>query len=820
MPLVVIVMTWPTFARIFDSQDFWVHTSHWDYWLRIWDAWHLERVLSGQAELFHTESMFHPAGISLVWKHFSLPHTILLLVLKKLMPVNSAYNLLFLLILQFNAFSAYVLLVHLLNDKWIALYGALVVTVSIPFVDGSTTLDLIMIGTIPITLYFFLRHVKENRRLFAALAGFCAGVTAFIGVYTFVFILITIGIIAVFLTVSHWKRPAFWRGLLLFIVVCGLVSSLRFYPILVDAAVLNEGLHAHLDQAKSNDVLQCCVVTGNPFTGDLFRNVFAFGSASTADRLLRLGSNSAYLGYINLLLVMWAILHKPLRRRLAPWLTVLVFFAILRLGHFLTIIGQEYNNILLPEHFLREWLPALFGSIHDADYYQFGVVVPLAILASFGLARLTRSKPASVRSTIILLSVLILAMEYYAPLSGGVIQRERTDYNDWLSTESDRAIKLVNLPQKSTDYGRYFQGMQTFNGYPTAFGTTNRIPISAMNYIRGNALLQNWSGKRSVHCLPYNERSFLTALDKLLEDGFTHVVVHHWLYGDQFINYSFWNVPAAYADGFVSVYRLRDLRLSCEHLDSTLPRFDHFAASPAAIPGRRSSILSFHPSEAIDDDLFAYLASLFSDWRSLLHLHLDGGEPVIQGAGASSADLDSFARDNQVIYLLYNKRDTDAKALNAHISFDGFKLCQRDEHEDGSVIKQYLKREFSCSLVASSRPMQVDYDNGARLANASIEATRDMLEIQLMWSNLPSEPHAVSLQVFNAEGDKVLGQDSTIADAALARQHIDISSLPPGNYVVKLIVYDFNTRVSVPGTVSAESLRFERELEIASVDRT
>ncbi len=817
VPLVVIVMTWPTFARIFDSQDFWVHTWHGDFWFRIWDAWHLERVLTGRADVFYTHEMFHPTGVSLAWQHSSYPHAAMLMALRKLMSVDSAYNLLFLLILYFNACCAYVLALKLIKDKWIALFGAMVVCVSVPFLSLSTLPDLITIGTIPLTLYFLYRAVEESRWRFAALAGAFAGGTAFVSIYIFFINLLTVAIVVIFLAVSHWKLPAFWRGLLLSAIIGASICSIRFYPMFADATALKEGLETHLGQARSNDLLECCVVTSNPFTGDLFRRALAIPPVAETFSL-RLASKDAYLGYINIFFLLCAILHKPLRRRLAPWLVILVVFSILRLGHFLTINGQEYRDILLPEHFLSAWLPALFGSFYIQEYYQFGVVVPLAMLASFGLARLVRSKTVFVRASIVLFSTLILVVEFIVPLSEKIIEREKFAYIDWLSTEPVSSIKLINLPQ-GTRKTQYYMGLQTLNDYPMVFGRINRNPESSRSYIRSNHLLNAWDDNRSVHCLPYNEGIFLTALDRLLEDGFTHVVVHNWLYGDQFINHSFRSVPASYDNGSVSVYRLRDLRLSCDSGHIELAPFRHFADSSAVVPGRQSSILSFHPNASIDGEFFTYLASLFSDWRSLLHFYLDDGEPAVQGSGTSDFDMDAIARDNQMIYLLYNSRDINAEALRSHIPFDGFELCQRDVREDDSVVEHYLSREFSCGLVTSSQPLQVDYDNRARLVNALVEVTQDFLDVQLMWSNLPSDPHSVSLQIFNADGIKVLGQDATIGHASLTRHRLVISSLPPGNYAVKLIVYDFNTRASAPGMVVGKGARFERELEIATIDR-
>ena len=194
VPLVVIVTTWPTFPRIFDPDEFWLHASHNDTWFRIWDSWHIERVLAGQADLYFTDLLYHPSGLSMAVKAFAFPHALLMVALGKIIPVDDAYNLLFLLILCFNAFCGYALIRHLMKDKWIGLYGAVVIGMATPFPGGQTVPDLIMIGTLPLTIYFISRSITERSWLFAGLAGLCAGVTPFIGVYVFAVLLLTIGI--------------------------------------------------------------------------------------------------------------------------------------------------------------------------------------------------------------------------------------------------------------------------------------------------------------------------------------------------------------------------------------------------------------------------------------------------------------------------------------------------------------------------------------------------------------------------------------------------------------------------------------------------
>ena len=810
VPLVIIVMTWPTFPRLFDGDDTWLHVDQRDKWLRFWDAWHLERVLSGQTDLYYTDSMFHPHGTSLAFQSFSLAHALLLLALQTIMPAFEAYNLLFLLILAFNAFCAYVLIQHLLKDKWIAVYGAVVVAVSLPFPHDSTVPDLITIGSLPLTLYFFHRSVLESRWLFAVVAGLCAGLTTFISLYIFAFILLTVAIYAFFLAILHCRQAAFWPLLLTFIVVCGSISFLRLYPIFANAAVLREGVESYRGNIRSNDLLSYFVLTRNPFTGHHLQSLFSVPPGSL--------HKDAYLGYINLFFLGCAFLNKPLRRRLTPWLAILVVFAVLRLGHYLTFNSVEFPSVVLLERVLSDRLPALFGTIGMQEYYQFGVVIPLAVLSCFGLAALVRSKPAEVRVPVVLVAMLVVALEFYVPLEDDTLEQDKTEFVDWLQTESANPVKLINLPQGGRN-PHYYLYLQTLTDFPQAYGFINRTPHSASTYINSNLFLRSWDESRSVHCLPHNQEAYISALDQLLDDGFTHVVVHGWLYGDQFIDPSFWNVPASYDDGFVTVYRLSDLRLSCQPVQVDIPYIDHFLRSSLLIPGQRSSILSFHPSERIEDKRFSFLDSLFSDWHSYVHLYFDDGELTQQSPG-DPIDLAEFAQENQIITVIYDSTADAPAALESQLSLGQFESCQRAVHEDGSVTEVFVSREFSCALVVSVDRFQVQYENGARLENLMHTTNQDVVDFQFFWSALPPEPHSISIQVFDSSGAKVLGQDTTIAYATLTRQQIDVSSLPPADYVVKLIAYDYNTGQSTSGATLKDGANFERELEIASISRT
>ena len=291
-------------------------------------------------------------------------------------------------------------------------------------------------------------------------------------------------------------------------------------------------------------------------------------------------------------------------------------------------------------------------------------------------------------------------------------------------------------------------------------------------------------------------------MEELLAEGFSHIVMYLWGEGAEQVLHSFLDLPAAYDDGLVRIYRLSDMRLGCKDLPPELAVFDQFLESPWGARQPGASLLSFHPSDPLDSDRFAYLnasISLTSDWDGLRHLYVDQGEPTFQAAAEFPVSAEDFTDRDQVMYVVARSRDVDSGLVRSTPPLDQYHECGRQTYEDGWVVTRLLRREFSCALFTAPGPLQVRYDNGARLANLHVAVEEEHLEIQMRWGALPMPKHAFSVQFFDGSGNKARNQDFVIGDESLAHYRLDISSLPPGNYAVKLIVYDFETRVSVPG---------------------
>jgi len=136
--------------------------------------------------------------------------------------------------LLFNATAVYVFLRYQFRDSLVSLFGAAVLGLAPIFAFSSTTPDLILVGTMPLAIYCLQRAIFEHRRRYAALAGIAIGATAFIGLYIYVCLSLTLIIYGARLTLPRWKCKSYWRLMLVLVFFAAALSSLRFYPMLVD----------------------------------------------------------------------------------------------------------------------------------------------------------------------------------------------------------------------------------------------------------------------------------------------------------------------------------------------------------------------------------------------------------------------------------------------------------------------------------------------------------------------------------------------------------------------------------------------------------
>ena len=628
LTLLTLVLTFPTIVQVFRTDIFW-HPGgeHPDSFIKLWDVWYGNLVLRGQADRFYTNLMFYPDGVSLVYHPFFLPHIIIVNALSLVLPLASAYSLAHLLIIWSSALSAYLYLLWLFKDKWIALFGAVVFGFSPHVVGHPYHPDIAAMATVPLTLYCVHRGVKEDRLSLVLLAGLLTGLTTVISLYMYICILVLLGFFLCAFAKSSWRGRRFWLCVSLLGLSIAVSSLWRIVPLMSSSESLGPAIDWHGVDEINSDALSFFVNYGNPLFGRLFESIAETSIRSHV-------STTSFLGFLPLLLIGIGLFKPLTRRKMLPWAFLCAVFLILRLGSHLNVKGMTYVDIRLPKFYLDQVAPSVFGAFWEVDNFMMGALLPLAVLACFGLVALQKQYVIAAKPKFILALALIVALEYYIPIEtdrvfsvgDGLISEERLAYLDWLDQEESDSIRLVKLPMGRRN-SKLYNLYQLLSGYPQAEGAISRTPESAFNYIRDNYLLNAWHKQQPVSCDLIDRQTYLTGLAQLEADGFSHVVYHQGFRDWLKISDSFRYLVPAYRDEFVSIFRLSGLRAGCSEEASARLAFTREYAmalqGPSVLDERRGTVVVFPPNAQAADHFMRYLPNSATIGRTVLAIVRD-----------------------------------------------------------------------------------------------------------------------------------------------------------------------------------------------------
>ncbi len=562
--LLTLVMTYPTIEYVFRTDVFWLPTDHGaDVYVKFWDIWYGKQVITGQADLFYTDLIFYPEGVSLARHPLFLPYGILVSALQLLMPPANAFNLAHLLSIFSCALGGYVYFCWLFKDKWIALFGAVVFGLCPHVITNTSWPQIAWIAPLPLAVYCVHRGIVEKRSIRILLGGIVAGLTAEVIMYFYVIVLLSLGLVLGGLAVSRWRKREFWRQALLVLIAVALASAWRVIPLLQDSSELEAAMQHYGDADLSSDLLSFVVNLGHPILGPLAEGIFPSLGGSHV-------GNTMYVGILPLALLACGLYGNASRRRMLPWLLLCLAFGALALGSSLIVNGITYGDIRLPKHYLNQMLPFVFEAFHFAYLFMPGVVLPLAILACFGIERLQDRYRTAARPGFVLLLIAIAAFEYYRPMyestvdpvTGNPFTEERLAFVEWLKQEETQDIGLINLPFDRTN-SKIYLFYQSLHGFPQTEGGISRPPDSAFDYYHANPVLSIWLEQRPTNCVIQDRDKYLDGLTQMVNDGFTHVIHHYGFYFWQRHIENFRYVDPAYSDDYVGIYRLKDLLTSC-----------------------------------------------------------------------------------------------------------------------------------------------------------------------------------------------------------------------------------------------------------------
>ena len=703
----------------------------------------------------------------------------------------------YLLIIAANLLAAYIFLQQLVPRPAIACAGAFVFGMSTFVMKHQEHPDLALIATIPLALYGLHRAVHEGAWGWCVFAGVAAGFTAFIGMYIFACLLISLGIYALFLAATRWRDARYWQMLCLLLLAAGAISLPRVYPMMADRDLLDEALGKVSGRERHNDLLMLFFNSDHPLLRQVRAQLFADG------KLWAYGDG--YLGYLPIALVSLCLLRSRRRRQLLPWLAIAALFIALRLGSTLTIGGVQFVGMPMPKYLLDRLLPWIFEAFWNISNFQIGTLLPWAALVCLSLDWLLRKASSRKSIAAVVAVILVICFENYSHTTWRVSSDpEHLDWIDWLEQEDDFAdIRLIHLPM-ARQYSKQYGYFQTFNRLPHAEGLASRTPSQAYATIESNLLLRTWRDKQPITCAPENRADYLSAVDELRGLGFTHIVHHRQLDFWLKVFASFDYVPSTFDDRFVTIFLVDDLPLACQ-----------WQATKSAASQAQERLVTDYP--ALHSGHGISTITLYSDSLVTINaLHSQMRVDLVQPARRAHANK-LLAEEIGVIAQGSDTASDDLpQAFRDWLARD-FALCSTLPDDGGWRMSVWARRGISCASLLNQEAMRIDYENGMKLSDLVLRLDDRALDLYFLWRAFPEDQHSFSLQLVDAAGERALGFDKVIYADEFVHHQVDLSSLPPGDYRAKLIVYNFETRRSVPGFIKDTQTPFPREVEVGLI---
>ena len=254
---------------------------------------------------------------------------------------------------------------------------------------------------------------------------------------------------------------------------------------------------------------------------------------------------------------------------------------------------------------------------------------------------------------------------------------------------------------------------------------------------------------------------------------------------------------------------------------NTVPHYQNLLYEPSIEPRQSDFVVSFHQDTAINENkLLDYYGRRTGNWRGLIHIWNDAsGNPQFLSTDTRYDSVPSMARWNFPLWLIYNPEETDLQAMPVFTDdfLTHFHSCGRYLETANTVIELYIKQSLPCQLLTADNPQALSYDNGTELANILVEPKAGVLDISLWWTNTFANKYAISIQLFDDQDLKAAQLDDVVGGDPLRGYSLALSALAPGDYTVKLILYDFETGSGQAGTIIADERPFERAVDVGRI---
>jgi len=451
-----------------------------DVYINPWADWWTMKALTEGLDFYHTDYMFYPRGISLVFHSFSHTNTALSLLLAPLMGRFAAYNVTILLAYVLSGFGTYLLASHLTGCRPAAFIAGLVFAFHPYHIFESAHPVLVTTQWIPFFVLALVRMLHDTdvgRVKQVLLAALWFLLTALSSWHLMIMLA---GWAALYLFCSLFFERADWvpgasRSLILLSLVAGLSVVLFLWPIIREQLTTDTAYMAvDVQDGLGNDLLSFFIPNWrHPLFGPRFAGYY--------EEIGFTRKRPAYLGYVSLGLAVGGI--ATARRKTRFWLLAGLIFFVLSLGLQITFRGSPLHVFRLP------WAIPIIKLMRHPFRLNTLLFFSLAILVGFGSRWLhswvaKRSKPLAYLA---LVSVAGLILFEYLVYPFPTTQPSYSPFMSQLAQE-EGDFAVADFPMGRMP-AKYYMFYQVIHSKKIVDGVVSRTPGDAYAFVDANPLL-------------------------------------------------------------------------------------------------------------------------------------------------------------------------------------------------------------------------------------------------------------------------------------------------------------------------------------------
>mgnify|MGYP001081214791 CR=1 FL=1 len=558
---VTVLLTWPLVTQLNShlpgrGDDLLVH---------YWNGWRTKRFLSQGGELYHTDLLYYPVGVSLLYANLSWMNIAMWLVSEPLLGGITAFNVLYMVNLLLCAIGMYALVRYLIPSTKAAFVAGLVHAFWPYRLFEIGHPNLVTTQWIPLFLLFFIRTIREERKWrYAVLAAVFFTLT---GYARWQLLVLAALAAALYVVYSLWFEREQWNGrligaMVLMAVLSAVLMAPPTYPIIRGQLTRAhpEDLFVESVIPKQTDLLAYVVPPHNHLLEGLFKGT------EYADAWNRAWYSNAYLGYVVIILA--AVGIGKTRRMAWFWAGLALVSWFLAIGPAPRINKHVYSNVPLPYALVADSLPIRI--MREPRRFNMLLAIPFAVAAGYGVRaiqeRLNKLEVGKGLSNGVFVVIVFLICLDYAQVPVRTFDTAMSPFYEVLAEDPER-FGLLNLPT-GRDRSPYYMLCQTVHGKPIVEGSVARPPRETKAFVEDNPFLRYLRDHRMMNP---DTPDISRQLAVLADANIPYLIINElWAFPWEKENWrTYITYDPAYSDRFISVYRTepeagRDFELTQE----------------------------------------------------------------------------------------------------------------------------------------------------------------------------------------------------------------------------------------------------------------